>query len=46
MVCDLLFRAASEAMTTVAADQKHLGAWIGITAVCVAVVLWGLWSGA
>jgi len=30
---DLLFRAASEAMLTIAADPKHLGAKIGITAV-------------
>ena len=32
-VYDLLFRAASEAMLTIAADPKHLGARIGITAV-------------
>ena len=32
-VYDLLFRAASEAMLTIAADPKHLGALIGITAV-------------
>lgn len=30
---DLLFKAASETMTTIAADPKHLGARIGITAV-------------
>ncbi|MGU3422824.1 IS91 family transposase [Methylobacterium sp. D54C] len=30
---DLLFRAASEAMLTIAADPKHLGARIGLTAV-------------
>jgi Putative transposase/Transposase zinc-binding domain len=30
---DLLFRAASETMMTIAADPKHLGARIGITAV-------------
>ena len=30
---DLLFRAASEAMLTIAADPRHLGARIGITAV-------------
>ena len=30
---DLLFRAASEAMLTIAADPRHLGAKIGITAV-------------
>ena len=30
---DLLFRAASETMLTIAADQRHLGARIGITAV-------------
>jgi hypothetical protein len=33
VVYDLLFRAASETMTTIAADHKHLGARIGITAV-------------
>ena len=33
MVYDLLFRAASETMLTIAADPKHLGARIGITAV-------------
>jgi hypothetical protein len=33
MVYDLLFRAASEALLTIAADPKHLGARIGITAV-------------
>ena len=33
VVYDLLFRAASEAMMTIAADPKHLGARIGITAV-------------
>ena len=33
LVYDLLFRAASETMPTVAADPKHLGARIGITAV-------------
>jgi len=32
-VYNLLFRAASEAMLTIAADTKHLGARIGITAV-------------
>ena len=32
-VYDLLFRAASETMLTIAADPKHLGALIGITAV-------------
>jgi len=30
---DLLFRAASETMLTIAADPKHLGARIGVTAV-------------
>ena len=30
---DLLFRAASETMLTIAADRRHLGARIGITAV-------------
>ena len=33
MVYDLLFRAASETILTIAADPKHLGARIGITAV-------------
>lgn len=33
IVYDLLFKAASEAMLTIAADPKHLGARIGITAV-------------
>ena len=33
LVYDLLFRAASDTMLTVAADPKHLGARIGITAV-------------
>ncbi|RWA84902.1 IS91 family transposase [Mesorhizobium sp.] len=33
MVYDLLFRAASETMMTIAADPQHLGARIGITAV-------------
>jgi hypothetical protein len=33
VVYDLLFRAASETMTTIAADPRHLGARIGITAV-------------
>jgi len=33
LVYDLLFRAASETMLTIAADPKHLGACIGITAV-------------
>nr|WP_236962049.1 IS91 family transposase [Methylobacterium sp. XJLW] len=32
-VYDLLFRAASETMQTIAADPKHLGAKIGLTAV-------------
>jgi len=32
-VYDLLFRAASETMLTIAADPKHLGARVGITAV-------------
>ena len=30
---DILFRAAAETMLTIAADPKHLGATIGITAV-------------
>jgi len=33
VVYDLLFRASSEALITIAADPKHLGARIGITAV-------------
>jgi hypothetical protein len=33
LVYDLLFRAGSETMLTIAADPKHLGARIGITAV-------------
>ncbi|MET3594408.1 hypothetical protein ABID26_003816 [Mesorhizobium shonense] len=33
LVYDLLFRAASETMLTIAADPQHLGARIGITAV-------------
>ena len=33
VVYDLLFRAASETMITIAADPRHLGARIGITAV-------------
>ena len=33
IVYDLLFRASSETMLTIAADPKHLGAKIGITAV-------------
>ncbi len=33
VVYDLLFRAASEALLTIAADPRHLGARIGITAV-------------
>ncbi|MER8977218.1 MULTISPECIES: IS91 family transposase [unclassified Mesorhizobium] len=33
VIYDLLFRAASEAMLTIATDPRHLGARIGITAV-------------
>jgi hypothetical protein len=33
VVYDLLFRAASQTMLTIAADRRHLGAHIGITAV-------------
>ena len=33
VIYDLLFRAASDTMLTIAADPKHLGARIGITAV-------------
>ena len=38
VMCDLLFRAASETMLTIAADRRHLGARIGIAAVLHA---WG-----
>ena len=33
VIYDLLFKAASETMLTIAADPKHLGARIGLTAV-------------
>ncbi len=33
VIYDLLFKASAETMTTIAADPKHLGARIGITAV-------------
>jgi len=33
VVYDLLFKAAAETITTVAADPKHLGARVGLTAV-------------
>jgi hypothetical protein len=33
IIYDLLFRASSEALLTIVADPKHLGARIGITAV-------------
>jgi hypothetical protein len=33
VVYDLLFKAAAETLTTIAADPKHLGARIGLTAV-------------
>src|SRR5450631_4259908 len=33
VIYDLLFKASSEALNTIAADPKHLGARIGITAV-------------
>ena len=33
VVYDLLFKAAAETVLTIAADPKHLGARIGITAV-------------
>jgi hypothetical protein len=33
VIYDLLFKAAAETMLTIAADPKHLGARIGITAV-------------
>jgi hypothetical protein len=33
VVYDLLFKAAAETVPTIAADPKHLGARIGITAV-------------
>ena len=32
-VYDLLFKAAAETLTTIAADPKHLGARVGLTAV-------------
>ncbi|SDG82332.1 Putative transposase [Pelagibacterium luteolum] len=38
LIYDLLFRTASETMMTIAADPKHLGARIGITAV---LHIWG-----
>jgi hypothetical protein len=38
LIYDLLFKAASETMTMIAADPKHLGARIGITAV---LYTWG-----
>jgi hypothetical protein len=33
VICDILFTASAETMTAIAADLKHLGARIGITAV-------------
>jgi hypothetical protein len=33
VVYDILFRAAAETVQTIAADRKHLGATIGMTAV-------------
>jgi hypothetical protein len=33
VIYDLLFKASSKAVLTIAADPKHLGAHIGITAV-------------
>jgi hypothetical protein len=39
VVYGLLFKAASEAMLTIAADPKHLGARIGMTAV---LHIWGI----
>ena len=33
VVCDMLFKGSSETLTTIAADPKHLGAKIGMTAV-------------
>ena len=33
VIYDLLFKASAQTMLTIAADPKHLGAWIGITAV-------------
>ena len=38
VIYDLLFRVASETMVTIAADPRHLGARIGITAV---LHIWG-----
>jgi hypothetical protein len=43
VVYDLLFRAASETTMTIAADPRHLGARIGITAV---LHTWGSTPGA
>jgi hypothetical protein len=37
VVYDLLFKTSSETMMTIAADPKHLGARIGITAVLLAI---------
>ena len=33
VVYDLLFKTAAETLTTIAADPKHLGAGVGLTAV-------------
>ena len=33
VIYDMLFKAAAETLITIAADPKHLGAWIGLTAV-------------
>ena len=33
VVYDLLFRVSAETLLTIAADPKHLGAWIGMTSV-------------
>lgn len=33
VIHDLLFKAAAETLTTIAADPKHLGARVGITSV-------------
>jgi hypothetical protein len=39
VVYDLSFKTAAETLLTVAADPKHLGARIGLTAVCTPGVL-------
>ena len=41
MVYDLLFKASSEAVPTIAADPEHMGGRIGITAVLVHMIVPG-----